>query len=203
MITRDFQILIQKLVLIADSDRYLCLTRELYICYEHAKRVYVYRLWGSLYHTINLSIIMKTILEGTFPHCPSNATVSLKSLLCLKEKWQMAVVLYFPLVFLFFFKCSQSWQQKQAKYNLDAWATALIVIRRILSFQWEHFPTIVRRGRTARNRRDTWSRTLWTWTTHEYLKIVMMSAVAKDGRMSSGSHMTGCFSHTTSFNVCV
>lgn len=149
MITRDFQILIQKLVLIADSDRYLCLTRELYICYEHAKRVYVYRLWGSLYHTINLSIIMKTILEGTFPHCPSNATVSLKSLLCLKEKWQMAVVLYFPLVFLFFFKCSQSWQQKQAKYNLDAWATALIVIRRILSFQWEHSPTIVRRGRTA------------------------------------------------------
>lgn len=200
MITRDFQILIQKLILIADSDRYLCLTRELYICYEHAKRVYVYRLWGSLYHIVNISIIMKTILEGTFPHCPSNATVSLKSLLCLKEKWQMAV---FSLGFSIFFKCSQSWQQKQAKYNLGAWATALIVIRRIFSSSESILQLLWGEGRLPRNRRDTWSRTLWTWTTHEYLKIVMMSAVAKDGRMSSGSHMTGCFSHATSFNVCV
>lgn len=193
MITRDFQILIQKLVLIADGDRYLCLTRELYFCYEHAKRVYVYRLWGSLYHIINLSIIMKTILEGTFPPCPSNATVSLKSLLCLKEKWQMAVFLYFLLVFLFFLKCSQSWQQKQAKYNLDAWARALIVIRRIFPSSESVLQLLLGEGGLPRNWRDTWNWTLWTWTTHGYLKIVMLSAVAKDGRMSSGSHVIGCF----------
>lgn len=98
-----------------------------------------------------------------------------------------------------FLKCSQSWQQNQAKYNLDAWA--LNVIRRIFSsIENIHQLLLGERGLPG-SWRDTWNRTLWTWTTHEYLKIVTMSAVTKDGRMSSGSHMIGYFSHTTSFNA--
>lgn len=167
------------------------------------QNMYMFINAGSFYHTINLSIIMKAIVEATFPYRLSNAMVSLKSLLCLKGKWKMAIFLYLPLVFLFFLKCSRSWQQNQAKHNLDTRATALNVIRRIFSSIESIHQLLVGERGLPWSWRHTWNRMLWTWTTHEYLKIVTTSAVTKDGRMSSGSHMTGYFSHTTSFNVCI
>lgn len=92
---------------------YLCL----FISDMNVQDIYVYKL-KLLYHTISLSTLMKIISETMFSYCPSNSKISLKSLLCLKEKQQTLafLFLYCPW-FSYFSKCSQSCQQNQAKCN--------------------------------------------------------------------------------------